>query len=86
MALNHSHVVSTSSLPVPTITEDNIEAYFYSLDFWFSAYSITNDNKILASVPSNKLIELCSIIDAAPTSFKFKHIQDMIIVHFSNNQ
>lgn len=105
MALNDSHVVSgnrysdvnigdfpnsTPRLPLPTMTEDNIEAYFYSLDFWFSASSISNDNRkfdiVLACVPPNKLIELRCIIDAAPTNFKYKYIQDKIIEHFSDSQ
>lgn len=40
---------------LPEMSEENIEAYFYSLRFWFEASRIVNDtskfNIVLASVP-----------------------------------
>lgn len=105
MSLNDSHIVSagrssdaysldvpgsTPRLPLPTMTEDNIEAYFYSLDFWFDASSVTNDarkfNIVLASVPPTKLMELRPIIDGQPANAKYKYIQEKLIEHFSDSQ
>ncbi|XP_036318807.1 uncharacterized protein LOC118733502 [Rhagoletis pomonella] len=105
MPLNDSHLVSaghnsdanlldisgsTPRLPLPTMSEDNIEAYFYSLDFWFDASSVTSDtrkfNIVLASVSPTKLMELRPTIEAAPISGKYNYIQQKLIEHFSDSQ
>lgn len=105
MPLNDSTMVSTGRasdanlldipgpaprLPLPVMSEDNIEAYFYSLDFWFEASSISNDSRkfniVLASVPPTKLMELRPTIEAAPLEAKYQYIQQKLVEHFSDSQ
>ncbi|XP_039949810.1 uncharacterized protein LOC126766014 [Bactrocera neohumeralis] len=77
-------------IPLPLMSEDNIEAYFYSLDFWFEASGVTTDsakfNIVAASIPQVKLMELRSIIDAAPTSARYQFIRTKLIENFTESQ
>ncbi|XP_039969969.1 uncharacterized protein LOC120781815 [Bactrocera tryoni] len=72
------------------MSEDNIEVYFYSLDFWFEASGVTTDsakfNIVAASIPQVKLMELRSIIDAAPTSAQYQFIRTKLIENFTESQ
>ncbi|XP_054088767.1 uncharacterized protein LOC128922426 [Zeugodacus cucurbitae] len=77
-------------LPLPQMREDNIEAYFYSLNFWFDATGIMADvtkfNIVLASVPPPKLMELRTIIDAAPRTNKYGYIRTKLLENFTESQ
>ncbi|XP_049310018.1 uncharacterized protein LOC125777901 [Bactrocera dorsalis] len=77
-------------LPLPSMSEDNIEAYFYSLGFWFEASRVFDDsvkfNIVLASVPPAKLIEMRNIIDDTPLTDKYGYIRRKIIDIFAESQ
>lgn len=77
-------------LPLPQMREDNIEAYFYSLNFWFDAAGIVADitkfNIVLASVPPSKLMELRTIVDAAPRTNKYGYIRTKLLENFTESQ
>lgn len=77
-------------LPIPPITESNIDGYFYSIDFWFRASGITDDNRkfntVLGQVPPQKLIDLRAIIEKAPASSKYDYIKDELTKHYSDSQ
>ncbi len=77
-------------LPLPAMSEDNIEAYFYSLDFLFEASHIVSDaakfNIVLASVPSAKLMELGTLIEAAPAVGKYNYIRQKLVENFTESQ
>ncbi|XP_017474118.1 PREDICTED: uncharacterized protein LOC108364785 [Rhagoletis zephyria] len=77
-------------IPMPAMSGDNIDAYFYSLDFWFEATGIIADtakfNIVLASVPPAKLMELRAIIDAAPAMQKYQYIRTKLSENFAESQ
>ncbi|XP_053968816.1 uncharacterized protein LOC128870240 [Anastrepha ludens] len=77
-------------IPLPSMSGDNIEAYFYSLNFWFEASGVTTDaakfNIVAASIPQAKLMELRSIIDAAPATGRYKYIQTKLTDNFTESQ
>lgn len=87
---NHSSTPITPRIPLPTMSEENIEAYFYSLQFWFQASNVTTDaakaNIVLASIPPRKLMELRTVIDAAPAANKYHYIRVKLIEHFTESQ
>lgn len=77
-------------LPIPTMSDTGIDAYFMSLDYWFLASGVTNDfrkfNTVMAQVPPAKLIELRPIIDAVPNEGKYEYIKQRLISHFADSQ
>ncbi|XP_017467403.1 PREDICTED: uncharacterized protein LOC108359842 [Rhagoletis zephyria] len=72
------------------MSEENIEAYFYALEFWFQASLVHSDSRkfhiVLASLPPNKLLELKPIVEAAPLTDKFAYIKQKITDHFTESQ
>lgn len=77
-------------LPIPTMTESGIDAYFMSLEYWFLASGVTNDarkfNTVMAQVPPAKLIELRPIINATPNEGKYEYIKQSLTTHFADSQ
>ncbi|XP_049308594.1 uncharacterized protein LOC125777534 [Bactrocera dorsalis] len=77
-------------IPLPAMSEDSIEAYFYSLEFWFEASRAYSDtakfNIVLASVPPEKLLEMRTLIDDTPATDKFSYIRRRIIENFAESQ
>lgn len=77
-------------LPIPPLTENAVEAYFMSLDFWFAASGVTNDlrkyNTVMAQVPPTKLLELTEIVRATPANGKYDYIKTQLIQHFTDSQ
>ncbi|XP_018787483.1 PREDICTED: uncharacterized protein LOC108968146 [Bactrocera latifrons] len=77
-------------IPLPAMSEDSIEAYFYSLEFWFEASRVFSDtakfNIVLASVPPAKLLEMRHLIDDTPPTDKFSYIRRRIIENFAESQ
>ncbi|XP_017471690.1 PREDICTED: uncharacterized protein LOC108363012 [Rhagoletis zephyria] len=76
-------------LALPAMTTENVEAYFYSLDFWFQACGVTADlnkfNIVLANVPPLKLLELQPLIEATPATAKYQYIREKFIEHFNGS-
>lgn len=77
-------------LPIPPLTENAVEAYFMSLEFWFAASGVTNDlrkfNTVMAQVPPTKLLELTAILNEAPAVGKYEYIKLQLIQHFTDSQ
>ncbi|XP_017479054.1 PREDICTED: uncharacterized protein LOC108368676 [Rhagoletis zephyria] len=77
-------------IPLPQMSEENIEAYFHALEFGFQASLVYSDTRkfhiVLASLPPNKLLELRPIIEAAPPIDKFKYIKQKVTDHFIDSQ
>ncbi|XP_050317619.1 uncharacterized protein LOC126751416 [Bactrocera neohumeralis] len=77
-------------IPLPAMSEDSIEAYFYSLEFWFEASRVYSDtakfNIVLASVPPAKLLQMRTLIDDTPATDKFSYIRRKIIENFAESQ
>lgn len=77
-------------IPLPTLIEGSVDAYFLSLEFWFAASGVTNDtrkfNTVLAQVPPTKLLELSTIITAAPANEKYAYIKLALTKHFADSQ
>lgn len=77
-------------IPMPTMTDCNIEAFFYSLEFWFMASGITKDTRkfvtVCATLPPNKLMELKPVIDAAPANKKYEYIKQELIEHLADSE
>lgn len=38
-------IFNTASLPLPVLSEANIDGYFLSLEFWFAASNVTDDQQ-----------------------------------------
>ncbi len=90
---NIATVAGTSAyprIPIPIMTENGIDAYFMSLDYWFLASGVTNDarkfNTVMAQVPPAKLMELKPIIEAAPNELKYEYIKVKLVEHFADSQ
>lgn len=89
----HAEVAAGSAypkIPLPTMIDGNIEAYFMSLDFWFTASGVVDDNRkyntVMAQVPPLKLMELRSIIDALPNLNRYLYIKQQLTAHFADSQ
>lgn len=67
-----------------------VEAYFMSMEFWFAASGVTDDNRkyttVMAQVPPSKLLELRPIIDALPNLNRYVYIKQRLIAHFAESQ
>lgn len=90
---HHAEIAAGSAyprIPLPTMVDGNIEAYFMSLDFWFTASGVVEDNRkyntVMAQVPPSKLLELRSIIDALPNLNRYVYIKQQLIAHFTDSQ
>lgn len=81
---------SYPKIPLPTMEDGNIEAYFMSLDFWFSASGVNDDNRkyntVMAQVPPSKLMELRPIIEALPNLNRYTYIKRALVEHFADSQ
>lgn len=77
-------------IPLPTLIEGAVDAYFFSMEFWFAASGVTNDtrkfNTVLVQVPPTKLLELNAIIAAAPANDKYAYIKAALTKHFADSQ
>lgn len=74
----------------PPFDEQNVEAWFMKMDFWFKAIKIKDEQEqfdwILASQGATTLPKLQTVIENAPTSNKVKYIRTEIIALFSDSQ
>lgn len=89
----HAEVAAGSAypkIPLPTMVDGNIEAYFMSLDFWFTASGVVDYNRkyntVMAQVPPLKLMELRSIIDTLPNLNRYVYIKQQLTAHFADSQ
>lgn len=90
---HHVGIVAANSypkIPLPAMEDGNVESYFMSLDFWFAASGVSDDNRkyntVMAQVPTKKLMELRSVIDALPNLNRYAYIKRCLIEHFADSQ
>lgn len=77
-------------LPVPPMSNTNIEAWFTTMDFWFTASGITTDKQktatILAALDPNVIAQLGDVIASLPQNDRFEFVKQKIIDHFADSE
>lgn len=77
-------------LPVPQMSNSNIEAWFTTMDFWFTASGIVADKQktatILAALDPNIISQLADVIANMPASDKYTYIREKITEHFADSE
>lgn len=77
-------------LPVPQMTSCNIEAWFTTMDFWFTASGITADRQktatILAALDPSIIAQLSDVIATLPQSDRYEYLKTKIIEHFADSE
>ena len=75
-------------LPIPQMSHTNIEAWFTTMDFWFTASDIVADKQktatILAALNPNVISQLADVIASMPQSDIYEYTKTKIIAHFLN--
>lgn len=78
-----------AKIPMQRLQNNDVEAWFYSLEFWFPASGITTDmkkfNTVLASLDSSVLFQLAPVINAAPQQNRYEYIKRKLIEYFSES-
>lgn len=81
---------ATPRLPLPTMSEANIDGYFLSLEFWFQASNVIDDNQkyviVMSQIPPHKLIDLRTVIDNAPPISKYHYIKEKLLSQYTDSQ
>lgn len=81
---------SNVRLPLPVMSEANIDGYFMSLEFWFKASQIADDVQkfyiVTSQIPAHKLIYLRNIIDNVPVAGKYAYIKDHLMSEYTDSQ
>ncbi|XP_067619883.1 uncharacterized protein [Eurosta solidaginis] len=77
-------------LPVPAMSSSNIEAWFTSMDFWFTASGIRSDKQkaatVFAALDPTVVSQLAQVIADMPQSDKFEYVKTKIIEHFADRE
>ena len=79
-----------SRLPVPPMSSANIDAWFISMDIWFTASGIIADKQktatILAALDRNVIAQLADVIASMPLANRYDYIKEKIISHFADSE
>ena len=77
-------------LPIPKMCNTNIEAWFTTMDFWFTASGISADKQktatILAALDPNVISQLADVIAAMPTSDRYDYVKQRNVHHFADSE
>lgn len=77
-------------LPIPTMSSNNIEAWFTSMDFWFTASGITSDKQkvatVFAALDPTVIGQLSEVIASMPQQDRFEYVKAKIIEHFADSE
>lgn len=77
-------------LPMPTVLNTNIEAWFTSMEYWFTASGINADRQrfatILAAIDPNVLAQLNEILREEPVVGKYEFIKQKLIAHYAESE
>lgn len=77
-------------LPVPQMSNTNIEAWFTTMDFWFTASGIAADKQktatILAALDPNVISQLANVIATLPQTDRYEYVKAKIIEHFADSE
>lgn len=86
----HNVSVVYARLPVPQMTNTNIEAWFTTMEFWFTASGITADRQkmatVLAALSPNVISQLTDVIAALPATERYEYIKTNVIEHFADSE
>lgn len=91
LALSTQNVsVVYARLPVPQMCNTNIEAWFTTMDFWFTASGITVDRQktatVLAALNPNVISQLADVISTLPQTDRYQYVKMKIIEHFADSE
>lgn len=87
-----SHVVRPvfARVPMPAVTNTNIEAWFASMEYWFAASGIFDDKQrhdtVLASIDPNVLAQLMDALRGTPQLGKYEFAKSKLIAHFADSE
>lgn len=77
-------------LPVPQMTNSNIEAWFTTMDFWFTASGIVADKQktatVLAALNPNVISQLADVIASMPPTDRYVYVRAKIIELFADSE
>lgn len=77
-------------LPLPQLASSNIESWFTTMDFWFTASGITSDRQkaatILAALDPSVIAQLTDVISAMPLSERYDFVRAKVIEHFADSE
>ncbi|XP_065356179.1 uncharacterized protein LOC135950571 [Calliphora vicina] len=77
-------------LPFPEMCNTNVEAWFISMEFWFSASGISSDKQkaatVLAALKPETIAQLTDVISTLPPSDRFEYVKRRIIDHFADSE
>ncbi|XP_075155997.1 uncharacterized protein LOC142229322 [Haematobia irritans] len=77
-------------LPVPQMSNTNIEAWFTTMDFWFTASGIVADKQktatVLAALDPNTVSQLADVIANMPLTERYDYIRRKITEHFADSE
>ncbi|XP_017487668.1 PREDICTED: uncharacterized protein LOC108376018 [Rhagoletis zephyria] len=69
---------------------NNIEAWFTSMDFWFTASGITSDKQqaetVFAALDPTVIGQLSGVIASMPQQDRFEYVKAKIIEHFADSE
>ncbi|XP_075162744.1 uncharacterized protein LOC142235374 [Haematobia irritans] len=77
-------------LPLPVLSSSNIESWFVTMDFWFTASGISADRQktatVLAALDPSVISQLTDVIAAMPQVERYEYIRSKIIEHFADSE
>lgn len=77
-------------LPLPQMASSNIESWFTTMDFWFTASGISSDKQktatVLAALDPGVISQLSEVIAEMPQIERYNYIRTKIIYHFADSE
>lgn len=77
-------------LPLPQLSSSNIESWFTTMDFWFTASGITSDKQkaatVLAALDPSVIAQLPDVISTMPLIERYNFVRTKIIEHFADSE
>lgn len=82
--------VNYPRIRMPVLVNTNVEAWFKSMEYWFRASGIYDDNQrnetILASIDPNVLDQLTDQLERVPDVGKYEYSKRILISHFADSE
>ncbi|XP_065356495.1 uncharacterized protein LOC135950899 [Calliphora vicina] len=77
-------------LPLPQMASSNVESWFTTMDFWFTASGISSDKQktatVLAALDPSVISQLSEVIAEMPQNERYDYIRKKIIYHFADSE
>lgn len=85
-----SVAVVYARLPLPQLSSSNIESWFTTMDFWFTASGITSDKQkaatVLAALDPSVIAQLPDVISTMPLTERYNFVRTKIIEQFADSE